>query len=129
MFFEQLATARLARKSAERFPSEIVQLTCLEVLNLYDNQFQQIPEALEHMTHLKYIDLRCLTMMQLARPLDFLTSFTNLGSFTLIEPAERWNCTSMFLIGQLQVLFDEAFLDRQPSERPIVEFGSNLFIS
>ena len=109
-------------------PPEIVQLVSLDSLILYDNQFQDIPEALQHMTHLKYIDCRCLTMRQLTRPLTFLTSFTNLENLSLREPAECWNSASMFRIGQLQVLFDEAFMDRQPSERPTVDFRSNLCI-
>ena len=110
-------------------PAELVNLSNLESLNVSNNKLTSVPAVLEQMTHLQQIAVVSFghhPSGQLTRPLTFLSTFGNLRSFDLSEPAESWSCSSMFYIGQLHAALDKAFRHRLPSDKPTNDYRQQL---
>lgn len=97
-------------------------LSCLETLDLSDNELTMFPDVLSHMTHLRVLSmLQCSESMQVQAPLTFLTTFSNLKEFELSRKGE-WDSMSTFYNGLTAAGLKAAVKDGMLQQMPESEW-------
>jgi Leucine-rich repeat (LRR) protein len=69
----------LERAGLTVFPDEVVQLSALKSLVLYDNRLTEVPAALGNLTQLEHLDLAGNPLRQIPAPVLGLSKLTNLS--------------------------------------------------